>query len=84
MSQDFFSSFSIDDEVEFRPMFRQQEELGISDEVRDGKIVAVRFTKPKVFYDILDTYYALIFKDVDSCKVFSPKQVQNAPLENAK
>lgn len=72
-TQAFFSNHSIDDEVEFVPMFRQQNELGISDEVREGKVIAVRFTKPKIFYDILDIYYGIIFKEVDSVKVFAPK-----------
>lgn len=70
MKQDFFSSHAIDDEVEFVPMFHQQQSKGITPDLREGTIVAVRFTKPKVFYDILDEYYAVIFENVDSSKVF--------------
>lgn len=73
MAQDFFSTHAIDDNVDFIPMYHQQIKHGISDESREGTIVAVRFTKPKVFYDILDEYYAIIFKNVDSVKVFSVK-----------
>lgn len=72
-TQAFFSNFQIEDEVDFVPMFRQQQEHGISDEIREGKVVAVRFTISKIFYDILDTYYGVIFKEVDSAKVFSIK-----------
>jgi hypothetical protein len=71
MAQDFFSSHAIDDEIEFIPMFFQQQKLGISEDIREGKVVAVRFTKAKVFYDILDEYYGIIFENVDSSKVFS-------------
>lgn len=49
MKQDFFSSHAIDDEVEFVPMFHQQQSKGITPDLREGTIVAVRFTKPKVF-----------------------------------
>jgi hypothetical protein len=71
MAQDFFSSHAIDDEIEFIPMFFQQQKLGITEDIREGKVVAVRFTKAKVFYDILDEYYGIIFENVDSSKVFS-------------
>lgn len=33
---------------------------------RPGIIVAIRFTKMKVFYDVLDIYYGVILKEVPS------------------
>lgn len=63
------SNLQIDDEVSFRPMYHQQMDLGIADEWRDGVVVAIRFTKAKVFYDILDTYFGIMFNTVDSIKV---------------
>jgi len=44
--------------------------MGISQQERFGTIVSVRFTKAKVFYDILDDYYGVIFKKVDFSNVY--------------
>lgn len=74
----FPAQHAIDDMVEFVPMFKQQEEHGITADIRDGIVVAVRFSKMKVFYDILDDYYGIIFPNIDSCKVFAPK-ILNLP-----
>lgn len=63
------SAQQINDDVTFRPMYRHQQNLGISDEVMDGKVVSVRFTESKVFYDVYSDYYGKIFKNVDSIKV---------------
>ena len=52
----FDSKLSIDDLVTFTPMFRQSKKLGIKQEQMYGTVVAIRFTKAKVFYDILDDY----------------------------
>lgn len=82
MTQDFFSTHAIDENIEFIPMYHQQLKHGISNEKRYGMIVAVRFTKPKVFYDILDEYYATIFENVDSAKVFSLSPVTELIPEN--
>lgn len=71
----FPAAHDIDDMIEFVPMYRQQQAHGISAEVRDGKVVAVRFSKMKVFYDILDIYYGVIFDNVDSSKVYSVTKV---------
>lgn len=71
MAQDYFSTHSIDDEVRFVPMYRHQQKMGITAEAMDGKIIAVRFTKAKVFYDILDEYWAAVFDNVDSGNVIS-------------
>lgn len=71
MTQDFFSSHAINDEVEFQPMYRQQQEMGISHEPMEGKVVAVRFTEAKVFYDIYNNYWGKVFEGVSSEKVFA-------------
>lgn len=47
------AAYNIGDEVEFN-------------DNRTGQIVAVKFTKSKVFYDILDDYDASICKEIDS------------------
>jgi hypothetical protein len=72
-STNFPSAHSIDDIVNFIPMFRQTEELGITMEKQRGRIIAVRFTKAKVFYDIVDDYHGHLFNNVDSIKVFPVK-----------
>jgi len=63
------SQYEIGDHVRFYPRAKDLIRMAISDELRFGKIVAVRFTEAKVFYDILDDYYGEIFKDVDSIDV---------------
>jgi hypothetical protein len=65
----FDSKLSIDDSVTFIPMFKQATEMGIEQEEMFGTVVAVRFTKAKVFYDILDDYYGKVFTNVDSSYV---------------
>ena len=65
----FDSKLSIDDLITFTPMFRQAKKMGIKQEEIDGTVVAVRFTKAKVFYDILDDYYGKVFTNVDSSYV---------------
>lgn len=65
----FDSKLSIDDLITFTPMFKQAKKMGIKQEEMEGTIVAVRFTKAKVFYDILDDYYSKVFTNVDSSYV---------------
>lgn len=65
----FPSALSIDDAVNFKPMARHAEKYCIDQESRFGKIVAVRFTIAKVFYDVLDDYLGVIFDGVDSAYV---------------
>ena len=67
--ENFNSKLSIDDSVTFIPMFKQSTEMGIAQEEMFGTVVAVRFTKAKVFYDILDDYYGRVFTNVDSSYV---------------
>lgn len=65
----FDSKLNIDDLITFTPMFRQAKKMGIKQEEMCGIIIAVRFTKAKVFYDILDDYYGKVFTNVDSSYV---------------
>ncbi len=65
----FTSSLEINDRVRFQPMAWQADELGIAQEYGFGTITAVRFTPAKVFYDIIDDYYGILFSDVDSSYV---------------
>ncbi len=82
MAQDFFSVHTINDEVEFRPMYRQQQEMGISNEPMEGKIVAVRFTEAKIFYDVYNNYWGKVFENVTSEKVYGlPESPILKPVE---
>lgn len=69
-SKRFYSSFSILENIKFLPPARYCNELSIQKEACDGFIIAIRFTLSKVLYDIVDTYYGILFKDVDSAFVF--------------
>lgn len=63
------SGSQINDEVIFTPMFRHQQEMGIAPEGLEGKILAVKFTEAKVFYDIYSPYWGKLFEGVTSEKV---------------
>jgi len=63
---EFPSLFGIDDKVIFIPSAKQADDMKIVREDSYGTISAVRFTKAKVLYDIIDDYWGKIFKDVDS------------------
>ena len=79
MKRELESQFSINEDVEFIPMYRDCLSFGIStDEVLEGRIVKISFTEMKVFYDILSIYYGVVFKDIDSCKV---SEIRTLPLE---
>lgn len=77
------SAFQINDECSFVPTFKQQTEMGISPEQMEGKVVAIRFTEAKIFYDVFNNYYGWVFNNVPSEKVFksmweiSPTQLEN-------
>lgn len=68
---DFFSSFDIDDSVTFTPMYRHVQDWGIAPEELEGRIIAVRFTEAKVFYDIYNNYWGRIFDGIVSERVES-------------
>lgn len=65
----FPAQFGIDDAVSFVPMFKHQELYGIAAQELEGTVVAVRFSKAKVFYDIVDDYFGKLFDEVASDKV---------------
>jgi hypothetical protein len=67
--ENFESKLNIDSNVLFTPMYRHCQEMGIKPGKMYGKVVSVRFTKAKVFYDVLDDYYGKVFSNVDSCNV---------------
>lgn len=62
----FPSQFGIDDQINFIPSAKQCEDMAIERSPRIGTIVGVRFSKAKVFYDVLDDYYGIIFTKLDS------------------
>lgn len=66
----FEAQFDIGTEVLYIPMYKHQQSKGIEGEKLSGMIVAVRFTKAKVMYDILDECSAVIFENVDAANVF--------------
>lgn len=70
----FPSRYNIDDKVAFIPMYRHCKKLGIKKDESRGMIIAVRFTKTKVFYDILCEYYGIIFDNVDSSNIIEQKK----------
>lgn len=76
----FPSQHAIDDMCDFIPMERHCELHGIDKESRFGKIVNVKFTKAKVFYDVLDDYLGVIFDMVDSAYVTSSELPNNEKL----
>ncbi len=45
-----------------------------NDALISGIVVAVRFTRGKVFYDILNDMSADVFRDIDSNFVIDPKE----------
>lgn len=46
-----------------------------------GEVVAVRFTKAKIFYDIIDDTAADIHRDIDSCDVIPIKESLSLKVE---
>lgn len=82
MKKNFESQFAIGELLYFRPMYRQQQELGISPENLEGQVCAVRFTEAKVFYDLYNNYYGHLFRDVDSCNLSKPKALAEVPSQN--
>ncbi len=66
---DFFSNYDMNEEVTFTPMYKHVKDWGIAPEELEGKVVAVRFTEAKVFYDLYNNYWGKIFDNVSSDKV---------------
>ena len=63
------STIQIGEKVKFIPMQTHCDKFKISKEICYGKVVSVKFTESKVFYDILDDYRGIIFDVVDSANV---------------
>jgi hypothetical protein len=82
ITSEFSSAFSMGQEVEFMPGFKQSNKMGIAQEPMDGQIVAVKFTEEKVFYDLYSPYYGVIFTNVQSHNV-KGTAVTNPPLAKA-
>ena len=55
--------------VEFMPKSKTCSEMGIEQEPLDGEIKGIRFTEAKVFYDIYNPYYGVIFTSIQSQNV---------------
>ena len=77
----FESHFDIGQEVSFIPSSKQSRQLSITRDSGLGRIVAIRFTKAKVFYDVVDDYYGIIFQNLDSG--FVEAVVRKAKMEEA-
>lgn len=74
MPKEFQSQFGIGEEVSFEPSFRHQKEKLIPAGRRFGSIVAVKFTKSKVFYDVLGDTCGTVFDGLDSASVANMKE----------
>jgi hypothetical protein len=66
---DYPSALEIDQRVSFTPMEKHCNEYKIAKDEGFGTIIAIRFTKAKVFYDVVDDYWGILFRDVDSINV---------------
>jgi hypothetical protein len=73
------SNFGMNEEVEFLPRLKQCQEIGIEQEPLDGTIKGIRFTEAKVFYDVYNPYYGIIFTSIQSQNVKKETQF-SAPL----
>ena len=60
-------------EIGSKVTYQLMERQAIKDRIckfdRSGIVVGIRFTNEKVFFDILDTYYSKVFRDIDSAYV---------------
>jgi len=70
---EYQSKLEIGQEVIFTPMARHREEFCINAEEHYGVVVAIKFTKAKVFYDVLCDYYGKVFEMVDSANAEAGK-----------
>lgn len=80
MAQELSSRFAINEEVCFIPMYRHQTEMGIDAGSLEGKIVAIRFTEAKVFYDVYNNYWGKVFDGVASDKVTTSVPAELKPV----
>jgi hypothetical protein len=66
---EYTSALEMSQSVRFTPMEKHCVEHHIAKNEGFGIIVGIRFTKAKVFYDIVDDYWGILFRDVDSINV---------------
>ena len=69
MEHEFKSAIGIEQKVTFKPMERHRAKYSIVGDKSFGTVIAVRFTKAKVFYDIVDEYWGILFDNIDSINV---------------
>lgn len=67
--KEYSSFFEIGDNVWFLPMERHIDKLKIIKNYNRGHIINIKFSKSKVFYDIVDDYYGYFFDNIDSINV---------------
>jgi hypothetical protein len=73
---EYTSNLEIGQKILFMPMERHCNKYGIEKAKGYGTITAVKFTKAKVFYDIVDEYWGFLFDSVDSSNVFEIVKVE--------
>lgn len=66
---EYISSLEIGQSVKFTPMERHCRQYGIEKSSGYGTITAIKFTKAKVFYDVVSDYWGILFDTVDSANV---------------
>lgn len=67
---DFNSPKKAGDKVNFFPTTQQAKKLGIEEIELTGTIVAVRFTEDEVFFDVLSSYYGIVFEGLPESKIY--------------
>lgn len=75
--KNYESQFEIGQEVTFIPTMKDCMNYFIEDEELTGQVVSVKFTKSKVFYDIVDEYYGRLFELVDSANISEGSELEN-------
>ncbi len=76
------SKLQIDDKVSFIPMERHCQAMHIEKEELWGTVVSVKFTKAKVWYDVICDYHGKIFDMVASNNVWIPERLSLAEVPN--
>lgn len=65
-TSEFTSQFGMGQDVNFLLGYKQSTDMGIMQSVMGGQVVAVKFTEAKVFYDIYNPYYGIVFFNIQS------------------
>ena len=79
-SYNFKSLYTFGNYIKFDAMERHKDKWGIVGTDLYGMIVGIRFTKAKVFYDVVDDYYGYLFDNIDSSKVEDSKLPNKNPM----